>query len=514
MSFEENSSDNLELFLTTWPLKSIAKMTLAQYANLSDHNSFCYWLEYRSANLGEIGGIPLTKFGLWKYKVRKDFSEQYLTDDSYAWSSKYGATRDEAFGEIKRIVESIANAAYVGDWVTIERIKFHSVAKWKIAFLYSNLQLLPIYTREGLLKIVCGLGGKYSEDSPFYKLNEFIISRKPTDIDVINYARELWDHYVKGKPFRNYYIVGTEFKDYDIDKGFQILLETNTIAVDCLKHIDLSPYIFASDDEIDRLVLSQINDPKRVTSIQRYIKTLLKIKPGDIIAIKCNYGIGNIKILSYAVVVMRNDKIYEHLPNECGHHIHVEFVEKELSHSISLNYSGSIYFIEPEKQEHLRKIFGNFLLVDNLPISNDYNVEQDNSKSESDYTRGPIASKIVKQLHNKIQNSLFRFLRTQFPKDIIKLEYKNRVDIWRENDENIWIYEIKPYQSVFACFRDAVGQLIEYSFMFKSDKNITLVVVGPSEVSREAENYINYYRELIKLNIEYLNHVSMIYQNN
>ena len=44
----------LEDFLHTFPLNTLQGMTLEQYTNLNKDNSFCYWLESRTYELGSI----------------------------------------------------------------------------------------------------------------------------------------------------------------------------------------------------------------------------------------------------------------------------------------------------------------------------------------------------------------------------------------------------------------------------------------------------------------------------
>jgi hypothetical protein len=43
---EENSLSTLARFLESRNLERIERMTIAEYADLSDHDSLCYWLEY------------------------------------------------------------------------------------------------------------------------------------------------------------------------------------------------------------------------------------------------------------------------------------------------------------------------------------------------------------------------------------------------------------------------------------------------------------------------------------
>lgn len=54
----------LKDFLHTFPLDSLQGMTLEQYTNLNKDDSFCYWLESRTYELGSIWGGSSYKFGI------------------------------------------------------------------------------------------------------------------------------------------------------------------------------------------------------------------------------------------------------------------------------------------------------------------------------------------------------------------------------------------------------------------------------------------------------------------
>lgn len=58
----------LASFHASWNLERIEKMTLEEYADLNNHDSLCYWLEYGTDELGLIGGVSLHKFEIWKPK--------------------------------------------------------------------------------------------------------------------------------------------------------------------------------------------------------------------------------------------------------------------------------------------------------------------------------------------------------------------------------------------------------------------------------------------------------------
>ena len=128
-------------------------MTLEEYSNLNRDNSFCYWLEAKTKNLGSIWGGAAYKFGIFKFdRTPKDDNSKYAHDENYSWSSRLGSTSEEAFINVRNAIVKIANHACNAEWVEIEKMKeLWPITTWKIAFLYSNEQLLPIYDKDGWL---------------------------------------------------------------------------------------------------------------------------------------------------------------------------------------------------------------------------------------------------------------------------------------------------------------------------------------------------------------------------
>jgi len=523
MGLDSTTAPNtLSQFLVIWPASSISTMTIEQYADLSDHKAFCYLMEYGSRDLGEIGGMPLTKFGLWKYKNKKDFADTYLFDDTYAWNGKFGQKRTLAFKNIIQTITSIVNAATNREWDKIEDIEFHAVIKWKIAFIYSNKYLIPIYTREALLKVSAALGGRFAEDSPIVDLQLFIVSKRPENIDTVAFSQELLEHYVQGKPFRNYFIVGSKYKGDDGQENkdvYPAMLASSSVAIGFLSDHDLSGLYGRPEEEINQFVAANSRgDEIDVNRLKAYFRILLHLKPGDIIAVKSQGSYSNLKIVAYAVVVERNGKVYEYKPTLLGHHINVEFVETGISRQLGFNYAGTIHQISPDKVDHLEQIFGPFLQVDNIALGSESldedQLDEQKWKNEDSYERGPIAAKMIRQLHNIIQNHFCKMLKRQYPLHEVKIEYENRVDILRDSGDERWLYEIKPFENVIACLRQATGQLIEYAYRFQDpDKKINLVIVGPGALSVEARNFLDHFAEVVKLPLSYEQHVVPNRQN-
>ena len=54
-------------FISKFPLNTIKDLSIDQYVQGTDENSFCYWLEFKKILFG-IGGGNASKFGVYKAK--------------------------------------------------------------------------------------------------------------------------------------------------------------------------------------------------------------------------------------------------------------------------------------------------------------------------------------------------------------------------------------------------------------------------------------------------------------
>lgn len=181
-----------EAFLQEWTLSRIKNMTLEEYTNL-DKTSFCYWLESKTYILGSFWGGSSYKFGIYKKRnlqtvITKD---QYQDDGEYAWSKKYGNTKDEVFQKIKNLIISVIENVQRDALEEIDVIDLGDAYKWKIAFLYSDYNVINIFKRESLVTAAQSLG--YIGNGKIYsELNRFLLSKKIKEQDYFDYTGELW----------------------------------------------------------------------------------------------------------------------------------------------------------------------------------------------------------------------------------------------------------------------------------------------------------------------------------
>ncbi|MBA3312141.1 MAG: hypothetical protein H0T47_02445 [Planctomycetaceae bacterium] len=110
--------------------------------------------------------------------------------------------------------------------------------------------------------------------------------------------------------------------------------------------------------------------------------------------------------------------------------------------------------------------------------------------------------------HNELQASLHdRLGEAAVGKSNVGVEIRSgcgtRIDVVTRNGDSYWFFEIKTAHSPRACIREAIGQLLEYSFWPGAQEAARLVIVGESPLDSEAEEYLNRLRERFDIPVYY-----------
>ena len=180
-------------FLRTWPLERVKGMAIEEYTNLNKKDSFCYWLEAITQDLGSIWGGSAFKFGIYKRKdTKRKFEKNALSDGEYAWLAKYGKTKDEAFNKGKSIIVDIIEMSKARNFKAIEPIDLGNATKWKIAHLYSDNYILNVFSKDSLTGIAKKLGLEFDKKISFYDLQDLVLKQKSTEEDYFTFAKRIW----------------------------------------------------------------------------------------------------------------------------------------------------------------------------------------------------------------------------------------------------------------------------------------------------------------------------------
>jgi hypothetical protein len=192
----EEKRELLNKFLERWPEDKVRKMTLSQYTGVGDKDTFTYWVEFEMQELGSMRGMYAIKFGIYKRDPKKEKRpKRFISDKEYTWRHVFGTTKKEAFESVKEEILQIIKYAERGDFTKIDGLHLSDLFKWKVASLYSNERLVPIFKRDVLNKIANALGLKDSQYKEISEIQELIISKRPADQDVYTYMEALYDKY-------------------------------------------------------------------------------------------------------------------------------------------------------------------------------------------------------------------------------------------------------------------------------------------------------------------------------
>lgn len=197
-----------QAFQQAFPLEALKDMPLERYSNLNKEDSFCYWLESRTYELGSFWGGSSYKFLIYRYNNKPAEGDPRITfDDKYAWYSNLGKdTAEEAYKVVRNEIVKVATLAQQGDFDAIDSLdRLGHSYKWKIAFLYSKENLIPIYNR-GMLQIVAKeLGMKNVQKVRTVDIQRFLWGQKG-DKDLYDFYDELLkilDAKTKGNSFED-----------------------------------------------------------------------------------------------------------------------------------------------------------------------------------------------------------------------------------------------------------------------------------------------------------------------
>ena len=109
--------------------------------------------------------------------------------------------------------------------------------------------------------------------------------------------------------------------------------------------------------------------------------------------------------------------------------------------------------------------------------------------------------------HNLMQEALYEKLVTKYGADNVGTELPSgvgtRVDVVVRHPDSFWFYEIKTAHSPRACIREAIGQLLEYSYWPKAQEAAKLIVVGERPLDSEGEAYLALLTTRFSIPIEY-----------
>ena len=154
------------------------------------------------------------------------------------------------------------------------------------------------------------------------------------------------------------------------------------------------------------------------------------------------------------------------------------------------------------------------LIESNTDRSSGFTFDSSNLNEGTDYDESSNTSERAprtvesRNIHNQLSNALRSYLAQRYPNSVSR-EHRSgmgntRIDMVAKIQGQIIFYEIKSYNNIKACIRDAIGQLMEYSYWPNQNNASKLIVISQKlKGIEEAKAYMENVRALTGLPIYY-----------
>lgn len=345
-------------FVSKFPLDTLKNLTVDEYVQGTDDNSFSYWLEFKSILFG-IGGGNASKFGLYKGKDHKYY--RGYGNNKVALSGK---PLDTYFSTI---ITGITSALEFAREDRIDEIKTLDIPIWsmvlqKILSLYYPEKFLLIGSPDVLAECAKDLDVEHIDLSSGnsiqinYECKKKLSSQPELqDWDYVALGSFTWERYLDDSK-RDYFILGSKYGESAERDVFPHMFEKSVISIGYASQYDLTSLLNKNHSEITTYLKEKGEEPKSYNAL----KYFLNLKAGDRIAIKASGSPkgnkGFLSIIGIAEVIEKEDGIYKYEPEGLGHLINVNFTEGPVYKEFSFGgYGRTIHRLS--KADHIKSIF-------------------------------------------------------------------------------------------------------------------------------------------------------------
>lgn len=139
-------------------------------------------------------------------------------------------------------------------------------------------------------------------------------------------------------------------------------------------------------------------------------------------------------------------------------------------------------------------------------VAGEHRTGNNPESSPATYDRQPKTIQLARQhrdLSHKVYNCLVKRYGAENVGTEISTPYNTAIDIVRRDGEDYYFYEIKTYPSLKLCIREALGQLIEYSYWPDQQLAKGLIIVTPHPATEHVNEYMVNLSNALKIPISY-----------
>ncbi|MCR9064374.1 MAG: AAA family ATPase [Cytophagales bacterium] len=372
----DKRENDRQSFVSKFPIDTIKDLSIDEYVQGTDENSFCYWLEFKNILFG-IGGGNASKFGIYKAKDGK-----YYT--SYG-KNKRELTGQELKDSFNQIKAGIIQALKYTKNDQIDKIKTINLPLWnmvlqKILSIYYPDKFITIGSPDVLIECARDIRIKGVELKPEnsieinYECKKALTSLPEySDWTYEKIGSFIWQTYLDDSK-RDYYILGSKYGEHADQDVFPEMLEKQVIVTGFASQLNLEEYYLKNHSEITEYLSEQGEDRKSYNAL----KYFLTLKVGDRVAIKADGSPkgkkGFLSIVGIAEIIEKDGEIYRHDPNGLGHLINVKFIKAPVYKEFDLGgYGRTIHKLS--KPDHIDLIFKSEYSP--VPIEDLYNIPKE-----------------------------------------------------------------------------------------------------------------------------------------
>lgn len=114
----------------------------------------------------------------------------------------------------------------------------------------------------------------------------------------------------------------------------------------------------------------------------------------------------------------------------------------------------------------------------------------------------------IKLLHRQISRSLTKYLVSIYGSANVRAEHpvrssQKRIDLLVRTEGQYYFYEIKTYSSAKTSIREALGQLLEYTFDTGIVQPVEMTIISHIPADDSIVKYMEYIREKYKIPLYY-----------
>ncbi len=304
-----------------------------------------------------------------------------------------------------------------------------------------------------------------------------------------------------------FYLIGTKY-DRSQDVLPRMILD-GVISTGFVDALDLSPIVGKGYAAARAWIDGQI--PQESGVAKNTLARFAGMRPGDVVAVKAHSAPRGsqprLVIARYAVVAGSTNAIYAP-SQELGHTLKVDFLDEQEPVELALGYGQTLHAIEDE--DRIGLIFGQYAESARVAASETAKASDKATHISEVAARGAY---LMNRAHNALQNELRKLLVAQYGEAAVKQE-EGYVDLKVQLPHKTLLFEVKSSRSPVSCIREAIGQLLHYSWSLRlSGKAVAYVVVGPSLANHEDVVFLNHVATEAKLQLIYCTPTTFVHSD-